>query len=173
MKKVKRLNIKDKPGYYFMNMTNVNDFNVKLLLINEFTIFENGSIMFDISYCGENNVACIVFNNVECVFRKGGVFSYLIFRETEKNKKMLDKYTNIIVEIKERILFITGDENECKNFIMSKDFMRFRFKTNDNLVYNQKISVPACVISISSVFLERNWYYPRIELQDCFYENSD
>ena len=54
MKTSKRLNIEDKPGCFFMNMTNVNDFNVKLLLINEFTIFENGSIMFDISYCEEN-----------------------------------------------------------------------------------------------------------------------
>ena len=51
--------------------------------------------------------------------------------------------------------------------------MRFRFKTNDNLVYNQKINVPVCVISISSVFEERNWYYPQIELQDCFYESND
>ena len=173
MKTTKRLNIEDKPGYFFMNMTNVNDFNVKLLLINEFTIFENRSIMFDISYCEENNVAYILFDNVECVFRKSGVFNYLIFCETEKNKNMLDKYTKITDEIKEQILFIIEEENEDKNFIMGKDFMRFRFKANDNLVYNQKINVPVCVISISSAFEERNWYYSQIELQDCFYENSD
>ena len=47
--------------------------------------------------------------------------------------------------------------------------MRFRFKTNDNLVYNKKINVPVCVISISSVLQERNWYYPQIELQDIFF----
>ena len=40
MKTVKRLNIKDKPGYFFMNMANINDFDPKLLLINEFKIFE-------------------------------------------------------------------------------------------------------------------------------------
>ena len=106
-------------------MTNVNNFNVKLLLINGFTIFENGSIMFDISYCEENNVAYIAFNNVECVFRKSGVFSYLIFCETEKNKNMLDKYVKIIDEIKEQILFITEDENEGKNFIMGKDLINY------------------------------------------------
>ena len=39
-------------------MTNINDFDPKLLVINEFTIFENGSIMFDINYCGENNTCC-------------------------------------------------------------------------------------------------------------------
>ena len=60
---------------------------------------------------------------------------------------MLDKYTKIIDEIKEQILFIIEDENEGKHFIMGKDFMRFRFKTNNNLVYNQKINVPVCNIN--------------------------
>ena len=68
MKTVKRLNIEDKPGYVFMNMTNVNDFNIKLLLINEFTIFENRSVMFDINYCEEHNTPHIVFINIRCVF---------------------------------------------------------------------------------------------------------
>ena len=97
MKTVKRLNNEDKPGYFFMNMTSINDFDPKLLLINEFTIFENRSIMFDNNYCEKNNVAHIVFNNIECIFRKGGVFSYLIVCETEENKNMLDKYAKIIV----------------------------------------------------------------------------
>ena len=123
MKTVKKLNIEEKPGYFFMNMTSINDFDLKLLLINEFTIFENRSIMFDINYCKENNVAHIVFNNIECIFRKSGVFSYLIFCEIEKNKNMLDKYVKIIDEIKEQILFIIEDQKESKNFIMGKDFM--------------------------------------------------
>ena len=65
---VKRLNIEDKPSYFFMNMTNINGVDPILLLINEFTIFEDGSVMFDISYCKENNTPYIVFNNVECIF---------------------------------------------------------------------------------------------------------
>ena len=51
--------------------------------------------------------------------------------------------------------------------------MRFRFKTDDNLVYNQKISVPVCVMSISSVVKKGDWYYPQFKLQDCFYESDD
>ena len=169
MKTVKRLNTKDRLVYFFINVTNINDFDAKLLLINEFTTIENRSIMFDINYCKENNVPYVVFENVECIFRKIGINKYLILCETEKNKKMLDKYIKIIDQIKEVILFIA----EGKNFIMGKDFMRFSFETDYNLPYNQKINVPVCVISISSVFEERNWYYPQIELQDCFYENSD
>ena len=89
------------------------------------------------------------------------------FSETEKNKKILDKYVKIIDEIKDQILFIVEDDL----FVMGKDFMRSRSKTDDDLPCNQETNVPVCVISISSVFKERNWYYPQIELQDCFYEN--
>ena len=40
-------------------MTSINGFELKLLLINEFTIFKNGSTMFDIIYCKENNTSHI------------------------------------------------------------------------------------------------------------------
>ena len=73
MKAVKRLNIKDKPGCFFMNMMSINDFDPKLLLINEFTMFENRSVLFDINYCNENNIPHIVIKNVECIFRKSSV----------------------------------------------------------------------------------------------------
>ena len=80
---------------------------------------------------------------------------------------MLKNYTKIIDEIKNQILFLADDDI----FVMGKNFMRFRFETNDKLPYNQKINVPVCVISINSVF-EEGWYYPQIELQDCFYESD-
>ena len=80
---------------------------------------------------------------------------------------MLKNCTKIIDEIKKQILFIVDDDI----FVMGKDFMRFRFETNDKLPCNQKINVPVCVISINSVF-EEGWYYPQIELQDYFYESD-
>ena len=82
---------------------------------------------------------------------------------------MLRKYVKIIDQIKEKILLTIQDDI----FVMSKDFTTFKFKTDDNLVYNRKINVLVCVISISSVFKERDWYYPQIDLQDCFYESSE
>ena len=91
-----------------------------------------------------------------------------MFCKTKENKERLDKYVKIIDEIKDQILFILEDDV----FVMGKGFMRFRLKTNDNLPYNIKIDVAVCVISICSVF-EQGWYYPQIELQDCFYESCD
>ena len=55
---------------------------------------------------------------------------------------------------------------------MGKDFMRFRFKTDDKLVYNQEINISVCVISISSMLKKSEIYYPQFNLQECFYGND-
>ena len=69
---------------YFMNVTNIDDLDPELLLFNKFTITDDLSIMFDVNYCEENNTPHVVFNNIECVFKKSGIFGHLIFCETEK-----------------------------------------------------------------------------------------
>ena len=123
-------------------MTNINDFDPKLLLIKEITTFSSGSTIFEISCCEENNVLYLVFSNIECIFRKSGINKYLVICETEKNKKVLKNYTKIFDELKDQILFITEDDF----FVMGKDFTRFKFKTDDKLPYDKKINVAVCVI---------------------------
>ena len=171
MKTIRELNIKGWSGYVFTDMTNINDFDPEFLRINDFKGCKDGSTLFNLCYCEENNVSHIVFNNIECIFRKCGMYSYLIFCESDKNKKMLNNYIQVIDKIKEEILSFI-DELEDDLFIMGKDFMRFRFKTNDKLPNNQKINVPVCVISISSVLNKDDWYYFSTRLQECSYEND-
>ena len=84
---------------------------------------------------------------------------------------MLDDYVKVIDGIKEEVLSFI-DEFEDDLFILGKDFMRFKIKTDDNLVYNRKFNVPVCVISLSSVLQKGDWCYPQIRLQECFYEND-
>ena len=50
--------------------------------------------------------------------------------------------------------------------------MRFKFKTANNLVYNKKINIPVCVISLSSVINKGCFYFPQFKLRDCFYESD-
>ena len=56
-------------------------------MFNKFTIVDDLSIMFDVNYCQENNTQHVAFNDIECVFKKSGVFSCLSFCETEKKNK--------------------------------------------------------------------------------------
>ena len=78
-------------------MTNINDFDPEFLSVNDFkSSKKDGSILFNMINCEENDAPDIVFNNIECIFRKSDVFSYLIFCESDKNKKMLDDYVKVI-----------------------------------------------------------------------------
>ena len=51
-------------------MTNINNFDPKLLLINKITTFNSRSTMFEIAYCKENNAPYIAFNNREYFLKK-------------------------------------------------------------------------------------------------------
>ena len=64
------------------------------------------------------------------------------------------------------------DEFEDKEFSFGGNFMRFKFKTDDNLVYDEKINIPVCVISLSSIIQKEYIYCPALKLQRCFYESE-
>ena len=86
MKTIRELNIKDWSGYFFREMVNILDIEPEFFMVNDFKGCKDGSIVFNLCYYSENCVPHIVFNNVEYIFRKSGVFSYLIFCETDKKK---------------------------------------------------------------------------------------
>ena len=85
MKTIKELSIKDWSGYFFKEKVNILDIEPEYFMINDFKGFRDGSILFNIAYCSEDRVPHIVFNNIECIFRKFGIYSYLIFCESDKN----------------------------------------------------------------------------------------
>ena len=137
----KNYNMK-KDFLFFYCMTNINDFDPKILMINEIAVFNSGSTMYEIiSYNEKCNTPYIVFNNITCVFRKSGQNKYFVFCETQENKEMLQNYTKIFDEIRRQIAFITDDDV----FILGKDFMRIKIKTSDVLPYNKQINFPVCV----------------------------
>ena len=72
MKATKGLNNENKPGYFFTDITNINNFDPNLVIINETAVFNSGSTMYEISYNKECNISYIVFNNRPCIFRKSG-----------------------------------------------------------------------------------------------------
>ena len=73
-------------------------------MANDFKGCKDGSILFNLCYSGETGVPHIVSNDIECIFRKCGVYSYLIFCENNKNKDMVNNYVKIIDQLKEELL---------------------------------------------------------------------
>ena len=49
-------------------MINILDIDPEYVIVNDFEGCKDGSILFNLSYCGENGVPYIVFNNIECIF---------------------------------------------------------------------------------------------------------
>ena len=80
------------------------------------------------------------------LFQRSDGFSFLIFLANGKNKALMKNYGEIIKQLEDEI-FSFIDEFEDEEFNFGGNFMRFKFKTDDNLVYNKKINIPVCVIS--------------------------
>ena len=81
----------------------------------------------------------------------------------------LENYTELWNEIKEQIELIIGN----KVITYSKDFMKIRFKTNDDLPLNKIINILVCVVIASSIFKKDGEYHPQILLHGCFYEYEE
>ena len=168
MKTIRKLNIKDWSGYFFSEMVNILDIEPEHLLVNDFKSCNDDSTIFNLCYCEEGSVPHVVFSNVECIFRKRGVFSYLVFCENGKNKNMINNYVKVIDQLEKEILSWVDELEEDEIFTLRSDFTRFKFRTDDDLVYNKKINIPVCVISLSCVVKKGNIYYSQFKLQKCF-----
>ena len=59
---------------------------------------------------------------------------------------MINNYLKNIDQIKEKMISWIDEEN----FTFDDDFLKFKFRTDDNLVYNKISNIPVCVMSLSS-----------------------
>ena len=96
---------------------------------------------------------------------------YLIFASTDKNKKVLEKYTEPWDEIENQI--------ECnsietisggKPIKYRRDFMKIRCKSNDDLPLGKILSIPVCIIGAGSVFKKDNNYCLQAHLHECLHK---
>ena len=109
-------------------------------------------MLFNLCYSDEINILHIVFNNIDYIFLKSVIYSYLIFCKNAKNKDMINNYLKIIDQVKDEMTSWTNEEI----FDFNYDFLKFKFRSHDNLVYNEIINIPVCVISLSTVIKRKN-----------------
>ena len=113
-------------------MTNIRDFDSSLLNVDSLEFKSNGSIIYDIKYIknlNSSNSLYLAVKNLNAYFEKSGEKKYLIFASTDKNKMVLEDYTELWDEIKEHIELVS-----CNKVIKySRDFMKIKFESDDNL----------------------------------------
>ena len=57
-------------------MIDILDIEPDYFMVNEFKGCKDGSVLFNLCYCEENSVPHIAFNNIDCIFRKSGIYSF-------------------------------------------------------------------------------------------------
>ena len=175
MGNIKQINIKNQTCYFFNDMINIKDFDPNLVKIGKKS-YKNIGIYHiryitikSISDC-ENinsvNPLNLMIGEVDGYIEENNGNKYLTFAFTDKNKKVLQKYTKLWDKIKYHIQTI----NSGKSGKYEKDYMKIKFNSNDDLPLNKTLKLHMLTIIVRSVFEEDGNYYPHVFLDDCVNE---
>ena len=108
----------------------------------------------------------LIIGEVDGFIEETNRSKYLVFDSTDASKEVLKKYTNIWDRIKNEVETINGG----KESEYGKDFMKIKFKTDDDLPLIKTLKLHNMTIIIRSVFEEDGKFYPQIYLDECLYE---
>ena len=87
----------------------------------------------------------------------------MVFHVTDENKELLEKY-DVFNGIMSKIKKIDDDWLEY-----SKDYMKIRFSSDDNLPLNKPLKFYNMTVSIRCVICEENKLYPQVFLDYTLY----
>ena len=167
MRTLGQVNITNCQNYFFNSMTNIKNFDLSLLSINQISVKSTDCVIYGVEYFknfDNKKSLYLVFNNVEAYIEKYNEDKNLVFALTDKNKEALENYTELWDEVKDQIELISDNEpTEYK-----KDFMKIKFESDDDLSLGKVLNIPLCVIIVRFVFRENNRYYPQFFYMNVF-----
>ena len=106
--------------------------------------------------------SCI--DNVNGYIKEINEDKYLVFDVTDENKELLKRYGDVFNGILGKIREIDDDWLEY-----SKDYMKIRFSSDDNLPLSKPLKFYNMLVTIRYVFSEDNKLYPQIFLDQALY----
>ena len=118
--------------------------------------------MKDSDYVKINSVnpLYLIINEVDGHFEEKNGNKYLILDSTDKNKKVLIKYTTLWDGIKNSIEKVSNRLGEY-----GKDFIKIKFNSDDNSPLNKTLK-----IHNMTIFEEDGKFYPQVFLNERLYE---
>ena len=151
-------------------MINIKYFVSNLLYVHKISSKNTDTIIYNIRYITrkslDNENTHFIFNNLYGYIKESNRDKCLIFVSTDKNKKVLKKYTELWNEIKNKI----ETKNDCKPIKSKKYFMKFKFESYDDLPLRKILSIPSMILVVRSVFQDDNKYYSKVCLHECKYK---
>ena len=107
----------------------------------------------------------IIINEVEASIEDKNGNKYLTYASTDKNKKVLEKYTELWKKIKNIVEKISDKPSKYE-----KDYMKIKFNSDDNLQSNKILKLHNLTVIVRSVFEEGGKYYLLVFLGRYLYE---
>ena len=174
MNTTKQLNIKNQTYYFYNDIIDIEHFDAKLLQIDQKSYKDIN--IFNIGYVTKKKIGnCMNINSVNPLYlgithangyiEEKDMNKYLVFNSTDKNKELLKKYNDVFNGIKDKIKEIDNDDSDYE-----KDYVKFKFNSDDDLPLNELLEFRLMAIPIRYVFEEYGKFYLRGFLDDTWYE---
>ena len=146
-------------------MAHINKLDIDLVSVTNISCINDDAVNYEIEYCGDNYPLYVIFNNIDVYFTIYDDEKYLVIAANDKNEEVLEKHEKLLDKIKDEIKKINGKYGVVSFF---GDYRWIKFKWDDNVVLNEMINLPFCVLIIKSVYEEKEGRcYSQIFLDDC------
>ena len=166
--------IKNRTYYFYNNIIDIESFDSNMLKLDKKSYksldrYNIGDVTIkQIGYgydINSVNPLYLRINNVNGYIEEINEYKYLVFDDTYENKELLKRYDDVFNGIMDKIKKIDDDWLEY-----SKDYMKIRFSSDDNLPLNKPLKFYNMTVTIRCVFSEDNELYPQVFLDDALYE---
>ena len=173
MGSIKEINIKNRTYYFYNDIIDIETFDSNMLKLDKKT-YKNLDI-YNIGYVTIKKIGYVYdinsvnplylrINNVNGYIEEKDSNKYLVFDSTDENKELLKKYNDVFNGIMSKIREIDDDWLQY-----SKDYMKIRFSSDDNLPLNKPLKFYQMTITIRCVFSEDNKLYPQLFLDEALF----
>ena len=171
---IKQIDIKNRTYYFYNDMVDIKKFDSNLIKIDKKSYEDIG--IYNIGYITIKKIDdCKNINSVNPLhlnithanryIEEKGVNKYLVFDSADENKELLKKYNDVFNRIRDKIKELSSDKCDYE-----KDYMKFKFDSDDNLLLNKQLKFHNITITIRSVFEKDAKLYPQVFLDDALYE---
>ena len=175
MGSIKQIIIKSRSYYFYNDIIDIETFDSDMLKLDKksyknLDIYNTGYVTIKkISYGYDNNSVNPLYlriDNANGYIEEINEDRYLAFDVTYENKELLKRYDDVFNGIMDKIKKIDDDWLEY-----SKDYMKIRFSSDDNLPLNKPLKFYNMTVTIRCVFSEDNKLYPQVFLDDALYKS--
>ena len=174
MDTTKQINMKNRTYYFYNNIIDLKNFDVRLLKIDKKSYKDIN--IYNIGYVTKKkNSNCMNINSVNPLYfgithvneyiEEKDSNKYLVFDSTDENEELLKKYNDVFNGIMSKTREIDDDWLEY-----AKDYIKIKFSSDDDLPLNKSLKFSLMTITIRCVFKEDNELYPQVFLDDTLYE---